>query len=388
MKLYLTDSHILSVLGVVFFLFPISVFAVDVVSELEPVQQKYESGNTIRILIVPGHDDQFSGAQFGKTVEADIALSLGKKIVEKLSANPQFFVTITRNDEGYIPELSDYFINNEKEIHAFIKDKKKKTARAIDTGKIIIEDQITHNDAPSDVAYRLYAINKWANENKYDLILHIHFNDYWPRSTGAAGEYGGFTVYMPDKALVNGAVSKPFADAIGSRLRKTWYPSNLPIEKEMANENGVVPDFKLIALGSNMTLSVPSILVEYSYIYESLISPELFDFTSSVMAEATAIGIFEYVGKTIHDIGNVSYEWKSLVSSSPKRKDDVVALQYALHEIGMYPPKNFTREKCPFSGIFGPCTKASVQQFQKSKQLMASGVLTPSTRSALNELFK
>ncbi len=388
MKSFVAQTIIVIVCGFLFSLTPSIVSATDVVVEPEPVQRKYESGNIIRVLIVPGHDDEFSGAQYGSVVEADLALSLGKKIVEKLSINPQFFVTITRNDEGYIPELSDYFLNNEKEIRAFIKDKKKKTARAIDTGKIIIEDQITHNDAPSDVAYRLYAINKWASENKYDLILHIHFNDYWPRSLATQGEYGGFTVYAPDQALLNGVVSESFADAIGSRLKKTWYPSNLPIEKQFSNEYGVVPDFKLIALGSNMTLSVPSILVEYSYIYEPFLGREFFDETSTVMAQATTLGIFEYLQGYVYESKNLSYEWTSLLSSSPKRKPDIIVLQYALRELGMYPPAIPGKERCPISGIFGPCTKTAVQTFQKSQQLLASGVLTPTTRTALNELFK
>jgi N-acetylmuramoyl-L-alanine amidase len=388
MKSFSIQTSKLIVFSILFSVIPGVVSATDTVIEMEPVQKKYESGNIVRVLIVPGHDNEFSGAQFGSIIEADLALSLGKKIAEKLSSSPQFFVTITRNDEGYIPELSDYFLSNEKEIYAFIKDKKKKTTRAIDSGKIIVEDQITHNDAPSAVAFRLYAINKWASENKYDLILHIHFNDYWPRAFNKQGEYGGFTIYTPDDMLPNGTVSKPFADAIGSRLKKTWYQSNLPIEKEFANENGVVPDFKLIALGSNMTLTTPSILVEYSYIYEPFIGSELFDLTSEVMAEATTLGISEYVAKGVYDISSLSYEWTSLLSPSPKRKPDIIALQYALYEIGMYPPASFTKEKCPLSGIFGPCTKAAVQQFQKSKQLMTSGVLTPSTRTALNGLFQ
>jgi peptidoglycan hydrolase-like protein with peptidoglycan-binding domain len=137
-----------------------------------------------------------------------------------------------------------------------------------------------------------------------------------------------------------------------------------------------------------MTLTTPSILVEYSYIYEPFIGSELFDLTSEVMAEATTLGISEYVAKGVYDISSLSYEWTSLLSPSPKRKPDIIALQYALYEIGMYPPASFTKEKCPLSGIFGPCTKAAVQQFQKSKQLMTSGVLTPSTRTALNGLFQ
>jgi len=29
-----------------------------------------------------------------------------------------------------------------------------------------------------DIALRLYGFNKWADENKVDAMVHIHFNDY------------------------------------------------------------------------------------------------------------------------------------------------------------------------------------------------------------------
>jgi len=370
------------------FCVPSTTRALGVVPTVESLQKKYREGGIVRILIVPGHDDEFGGAEWGTIKEADLTRDLSKKIAEKFSIDPQMYVTVARDNNGYIPELVSYFSDNKKEIETFIKNYKKKTAQAVESGKINIKNQVTHNNAPDLVAYRLYAINKWANENKYDIILHVHFNDYSPHIKKAQGEYGGFSIYTPDPALTNGKASEPLAEAIGERLKRTIYTSNIPVEKEKASANSVIKDFKLISLGSNMTLSVPSVLVEYSYIFESIINKQFFEFSSDIFAEATVMGIYEHLTGALPPKKNLSHTWASTLFSSPKKDIDVLALQYALKELGWYPPAPLSRDKCPITGIFGPCTKSAVQAFQKSEGLLTSGVLTQSTRSLLNTLFK
>src|SRR3989344_5385054 len=64
-----------------------------------------EEKKPIKILIVPGHDNQFSGAVFNGVREADLNLELAKKLVSSLAEDTRLYVTIARDDSGYIPIL-------------------------------------------------------------------------------------------------------------------------------------------------------------------------------------------------------------------------------------------------------------------------------------------
>lgn len=347
---------------------------------------KYENGEPVEILIVPGHDDASPGAVFRGQREADMSLMLAKKIAEELSSDPNMFVTVTRNDDGYIPPLATYLAENEKEIHDFIADAKRETERLIEKGNIDVPGGVRHNNASSEVAYNLYGINKWIADEQFDLVIHIHFNDDTSHWGDNPGEYGGFTIYVPDENLPNADKARPLASFIGAEMKKTFFPSNLPLEAERADENGLVPDFRLIALGSNRTLETPSILVEYSYIYEPHVVKELLPLTTDVMARATARGVFNYLSGT-QAWPSLTYEWQKVLGVSTKPNPDVLAVQYALREAGFFPAKNLDRDDCPFSGIFGPCTQKAVKAFQRSRSLADDGLVGPQTAAALNSLF-
>ena len=58
---------------------------------------------------------------------------------------------------------------------------------------------VRHNSASKEASVRLYGITKWANENKIDLMMHIHFNDDANHSKNIAGKYSGFALYIPIK---------------------------------------------------------------------------------------------------------------------------------------------------------------------------------------------
>lgn len=372
----------------IFFIFSLLVL-LPAVSRAEeksvPNSLRYQAGETIKILIIPGHDNKYSGAYFNGVSEQAINLQLANKIKEELTKDPQLSVTVTRNENGYIPEIQEYFDEEEKEINRFIKNHKESTKKAISENEIDPGQQVPHADALPTVAYQLYGVNKWADEEDYDIIINIHFNDDTGHKPGVQGDYYGFTVYVPDENLPNHDDAVIIGEAIGARMKQTFPTSTMPLEATKDDENGVIPDFNLIALGSNRTLEIPSVLVEYSYIYEPQIRPEVFDLSTLVMARATTRGIYDYLnGK--QDLKNLIYTWgKDPILMGAKLSYDVMALQYGLREIGFYPPKLMA--DCPFTGNFGPCTLQAVKDFQKAHNLKPDGVVGAKTKEILNSIF-
>ena len=218
----------------------------------------------IKILLVPGHDNQVWGAQYGNLKEADMNLVLATRIYNTLKQDNRFQVWITRDATGYTKEFADYFASSWKDIISFEKDSKKKLQDQINNGSFIRKMEVTHNKATEDIAIRLYGINKWVDDNKIDAVIHVHFNDYPRKNNWATGIYKGFVIYMPEGQMANYKESAKLAKDIFSELFKKYVPSNYA--KELG---GIVPDQNLIAMGSNDTLieSVKSILIEYGYIY-------------------------------------------------------------------------------------------------------------------------
>lgn len=218
----------------------------------------------VKVLLVPGHDNEIWGAQYGNTKEADMNLVLATRIYNLLSKDDRLKIWITRDAAGYTKEFADYFSTYRKEIVSFEKESKKKLQDQIDNGSFIKKTGVWHNKASEDMAVRLYGINKWADENKIDVVIHIHFNDYPRKNAWTKGEYRGFTIYVPEAEMINSKESTKLAKSIFSKLSSKYVPSNY--DKELG---GITPDQNLIALGSNNTLieSVRSILIEYGYIY-------------------------------------------------------------------------------------------------------------------------
>lgn len=221
----------------------------------------------IKILLVPGHDNEIWGAQYGNIKEADMNLVLATRIYNLLKEDKRFEVYITRDSMGYTTEFADYFSLHQKDIISFEKDSKKKLQNRINDGSFVKKTEVKHNRASEDMVVRLYGINKWSIENKINAIIHIHFNDYPRKNKWTIGEYKGFTIYTPDGQMVNFKESTKLAKDIFSQLSKKYAPSNY--KKELG---GLVPDQNLIALGSNGTLTenVRSVLIEYGYIYQKI----------------------------------------------------------------------------------------------------------------------
>lgn len=349
--------------------------------------EKYQSGVPVKILIVPGHDDEFSGAQFRGVREADLTLLLAKKIRDDLATDPNISVTLSREDVMYTPELTNYLKNKSSNIASFIKNHAQDTRAAIASGEIAVPSQVPHANANDTTVTRLYGINKWAAEQNFDLILHIHFNDYYPRLFNKPGDYTGYTVYVPDSQLPNAKFAKPFGESVAQRLAKIFPRSSMPLEQKMSDEFGVASDLKLIALGANRTLMIPSILVEYAYIYEPQVTVPLFSQTSQVYAQATATGILDYLSGVVSKKNSASFHFDTDLASAQNKKSEVLMLQLALAELGFYPPQNKTSTECPTNGSFGPCTQSAISLFQKAFYLDVDGLFGKNTRAAINGLL-
>lgn len=219
----------------------------------------------VKILLVPGHDNEVWGAQYGYVKEAAMNLAVATRIYKLLKKDKRFEVYITRNPEGYTQSFTDYLLTQKDAIIDFEQSAKKEMQEKIASGEFIVKKNVPHNTASEDVALRLYGFNKWANENKIDAVIHLHFNDYPRLDKWMIGKYGGFALYIPDAQMVNFQKSGELAANIIMELDKKYSPSTY--EKELG---GLIADQQLIALGSNQTLisSVRSVLIEYGYIYE------------------------------------------------------------------------------------------------------------------------
>jgi len=241
----------------------------------------------VKILLVLGHDNEVWGAQYGNLKESDMNLALAIKIYDLLKKDKRFKIHITRNWDGYIKEFADYFSENRQEIKSFKEKAKQEMEDKIANGYFIEKENVPHNTVSEDVSLKLYGINKWANENKIDAVIHIHFNDYPRKTKWTMGKHKGFAIYMPDGQFPNAKESAQLAGNIFMQLSKKYITSTY--EKEL---DGLVSDQKLIALGANGTLdkNIRSVLIEYGYIYRfgnSFMRHKMY----KSMADLTAKGI-------------------------------------------------------------------------------------------------
>ncbi len=244
----------------------------------------------IKILLVPGHDDEVWGAQYGNTKEAEMNLSLATNLYNILKKDKRFEVYITREKGAYTREFADYLSLHQADISAFKEAAKTEMQNRISSGSFTEKENVPHNNASEDAAIKLYGFNKWANENKMGAVIHIHFNDYPRPNAWTAGKHRGFAIYIPDNQFGNSLESGLLGANIHMQLVKKYITSTY--EKELG---GLIADQKLIALGSNGTLlpSVRSVLIEYGYIYrfKTKASRER-AYTS--MSKLTATGIKNY----------------------------------------------------------------------------------------------
>ena len=258
----------------------------------EELLQKYKNGE-IKILIVPGHDKESYGAQYRGVTEASLNAELGGYLFEFLRNEPKFTIFITRKSTGETNEWFSDYIESQKTSIAFFKETVKNAFKeVVSSGNFIKQNKIFHNPAADNTSQALYGVNKWANDNNIDIVLHLHLNDYPGRKYDMPGKYKGFSIYVPDRQFPNGEVSIELAKSIKNELAKITSGSNFPKEKEV-----VIEDQQLIAVGSNASRKGASILLEYGYIYEpQFIDKEIRHIALREMAEATYLGLKNFFG--------------------------------------------------------------------------------------------
>ena len=344
----------------------------------------------IRIMLVPGHEPDFGGTEYGNLKERDMAVDLANNLAFFLKNNSHYEVIVARDKNKWNPDLEKYFNENWNEISNFVKKSKSEMVQQINSGNVQKKtDGIIHNKAPKDVALRLFGINKWNNENKVDIAIHIHFNDYSRSNMNSAGKYSGFTIYIPEKHYSNSTTTSAIANNVFKRLSKYNAVSNLPKE-----DDGVVEEQELIAIGANNTLEAPSMLIEYGYIYEPQFSdPIVRSDTINDLAFQTYLGIQDFFGSSedasfAYDTLLLPFSWKKELDKNSNNKKDIMALQTALILEGLYPPIERTKNECPRSGRLGPCTLDSLNQFQiKYNVKNEIDRVGDKTKKVLNDLY-
>lgn len=355
-------------------------------------QEAAAGGEKVRILVVPGHEPSFGGAQYAGYYERELVLPLSEAIATELRTDPNLEVLVSRGALGWNDDFERYFNRSMSSIERFVETHKKEMKKLVRRGKVDENtEQAAHNRAPDDVAYRLYGITKWSNDNDVDLMIHVHLNDTGGHPDNVPGAYTGFTIYVPDNQYGNADPSRDVAETVFKKLNTLNATSTLPIE-----DKGIVEDQELIALGSNNTSEVPSILVEYGYIYEpKFMREEVRPTVFRDMAYQTATGVKDFFKGT--DSGKAQtralpYTWTSDIAATSTASTTVAspgiyALQAALRGLGFYPPAPSTLINCPVDGVMGPCVISAIKAFQANKGLTQTGSLGVATRNALNALF-
>jgi N-acetylmuramoyl-L-alanine amidase len=338
-----------------------------------------ERSGKIKVLLVPGHDEQFPGAVFEDYTEEEINLELAEELKVFLETENALEVYITRDEDGYTKEFKEYFEDSSKEINRFRADYKALAQEKIWNGEIEEVQSVDHNTAPGEVAYKLYGINKWANDNEVDIVIHVHFNDY-PGRWGSGGKYRGFSIYIPQRGYRNHDSSLYIADRIRDTLNDFVQESNLPSEKDI-----VIEDTHLIAVGASDTLDSASVLVEYGYIYEPQIAHDgARERVLREMAYKTYLGLKDVLtGIPSSSLGVsaiIPDDFKTGLEVGDGKRGRVIELQNMLSILGYYP------EDCPITGYFGSCTEESLMSFQGDYNLLKTGRLDYRTSRELEKL--
>lgn len=338
----------------------------------------------IKIMIVPGHDDENFGAAFGTIREADLNVDLGERIYQLLSKEKGLEVFLTRDRSGYQKELKKYLEEEVEAITEFQQVQKEEMKKLISQKKVVPYSNIFHNSARPEMVNILYGINKFANDFEFDIVLHLHFNDY-PGRTGKNGKYSGFSIYIPEKQFSNAEASRDFAQKIRETLG-FWFA-----ESDLKNESGIVEDQELIAVGAYNTADMISVLIEYGYIYEPQFNdPEVKEIIFDELANATYLGLKNFLKNSEVEM-NEFHHFQDYAFSENLQKGDkgveVLALQHFLKFQRHYPLNN-DLNACPVNGNFGDCTKLAIKAFQGDNNLDVTGYLNEETRNFINNFKK
>lgn len=342
--------------------------------------------NRIKVLIVPGHDEKHFGAQFGDLKEVQLNWELSKYLYDFLLKDKNFRVFLASDENGFNNKIENYLEEEENEIEEFKKYKKQVTQELIDSGEIEIEQYVAHNSAPEEVVDVLYGINRYSNEENFDVVLHVHFNDDVRKNKKVAGAHSGISIYVPASQFSNGSASKEMAQSIFTRLTKVFSPST-----NVAEQAGVIQDSELIAVGAFNSVDSIALLIEYGYIYESQFNDEtLRPVALKELAYQTYFGMKTFFDKDFSENKKQTtlfpYYWTKDLTGKEKNDLDVFALQVFLRLHEMYPPMNNFAD-CPIAGNYGKCTENALKNFQDKYGLNKTGKFDSETRKFLQDLI-
>lgn len=349
---------------------------------------------SIKIMIVPGHEPDYGGAEYGKLKERELNTVLADDLAGFIKKNSKYEVMVTRTDDAWNPVMQDYFAKNWDAIIEWNNSYKAEKENLMSVGKIKdVIPSVIHNKAPVGPATRLMGINKWGKENDVDVVIHIHFNDDREHRALTPGKYSGFAVYVPENQYYNSSTTKAVAEKIMERLAKYN-----PVSDLKGENTGIIESPDLIAIGANNSLDAASLLIEYGYIYESQFRNESTrDLAIKDLAYQTYLGLQDFFdpqnSKNLsmkYDTLMLPYSWNNDLSenSNKSASQDIFAMQTALISDGVYPPQEKSSNDCPRSGSIGACTKASLQEFQKKYGISGEkNIVGEKTREVLNRVY-
>ena len=243
------------------------------------------------ILIVPGHDTKTGGAHFENIYERDLVVDVAKNISALLDQDSKYKIIVARDTEIWNPIFADYFTNEQQAIVDFKNEHQAAYRLLVASGaQKVVPDMGEHTLASKKTAIELYGINKWADENSVDLIIHLHFNNSKRKNVSLPGSHSGFDMFIPEKQSINATASRIIGENIYKELEKKFHP------EAPGYYNSLFEDQSLIALGAFKTLTKPAVLIEYGYIYDKTLQIDAIrKQTLEQMAEQTVAGIRDYV---------------------------------------------------------------------------------------------
>jgi N-acetylmuramoyl-L-alanine amidase len=249
------------------------------------------TGRKVKILVMPGHEPGYGGAEYRDLAERTMNVELANDLVNYLKEDSHFDVVVARDNTAWNPDLQNYFSTHADDIKNFTATKKAEMNRLISLGQVTkVTDGVPHGNATTQAAFHLFGINKWADDNNIDIMIHVHFNNYPRRYESRPGAYTGFTIYTPDAQYSNAAATRAIAGNVFKRLNEVELVSNFPPETA-----GIVDDQDLIAIGEGNTADGVSMLIEYAYIYEpQFTNPTTRSTTLDTYAKKTAQGVEEF----------------------------------------------------------------------------------------------
>ena len=351
------------------------------VSSSEHLRSHYAEGD-LRILIVPGHAQFESGTSYAGVYERDLNVAVASNLMKYLGQDNNLRIYLARDSSGaYARWFQAYLNSGLSEIKKY-REEIIKVYNSLPKNSIAPVSTIKHNTASENASLELYALNKFANDNRIDIALHLHINDYPRPNTNSPGKHIGFTIYVPSPNLGNHEASNTLANTLRDTLAKIIPLSTLPGE-----DTGVTVDKELIAIGSNGSRDNASLLIEYGYIYEpQFMYPNLSAIYLDELAYQTASGLLNFFAATgTSKVATKSKHTlvKPLVYRT-RNSADVLAMQLELSKRGFYPPQGSTLRDCPITGNFGPCTREAVRALQARNGLEQVGNVGQKTLMILN----